>query len=170
MKTYIQNMSKKNLAIASLIVGFLIGVLVVGLATLDSRDGRQHMKKMYKGNMEGKMKIEGHMMQSGSEGKMNTMSHEKGMEEGDMSMEVMMKGMMAGLEGKTGLAFDQAFLSEMIIHHQGAVNMAKQVLATSKRPELIKLANEIIAAQTKEIEMMKKWQTEWVKCDIRLSS
>ncbi|MFM2383712.1 MAG: hypothetical protein RIQ72_284, partial [Candidatus Parcubacteria bacterium] len=68
-----------------------------------------------------------------------------------------------GLEGKTGLEFDQAFLSEMIIHHQGAVDMAKQVLATSKRPELMKLANEIIAAQTKEIEMMKKWQTEWVK-------
>ncbi len=148
MKTYIQNMSKKNLAIASLIVGFLIGVLVVGLATLGSRDGGRHMKRMYKGNMEGKMKM---------------MNHGSAMEEEDMSMEGMMKGMMAGLEGKTGLEFDQAFLSEMIIHHQGAVDMAKQVLATSKRPELIKLANEIIVAQTKEIEMMKKWQTEWVK-------
>jgi uncharacterized protein (DUF305 family) len=163
MKTYIQNMSKKNLAIASLVAGFLIGVLVVGLATLGSRDGGRHMKRMYKGNMEGKMKMNGHMMQSGSEGKMKMMNHGSAMEEGDMSMEGMMKGMMAGLEGKTGLEFDQAFLSEMIIHHQGAVDMAKQVLATSKRPELMKLANEIIAAQTKEIEMMKKWQTEWVK-------
>lgn len=163
MKTYIQNMSKQNLAIASLIVGFLIGVLVVGLATLDTRDGGQHIKRGYKGNMEGKMNMDGHKMSYGSDDKMKMMNHENGAGQGEMSMEGMMKGMMAGLEGKTGLEFDQAFLGEMIIHHQGAVDMAKQVLATSKRPELIKLANEIIAAQTKEIEMMKKWQTEWVK-------
>lgn len=163
MKTYIQNMSKKNLAIASLIVGFLIGVLVVGLATLDTCDGGQYMKRGYKGNMEGKMNMDGHKMPYGSDDKMKMMNHENGAGQGDMSMEGMMKGMMAGLEGKTGLEFDQVFLGEMIIHHQGAVDMAKQVLATSKRPELIKLANEIMAAQTKEIEMMKQWQTEWVK-------
>ncbi len=80
-----------------------------------------------------------------------------------MDMDSMMKGMSASLEGKSGDAFDKAFLSEMIMHHEGAVVMAKQVLATSKRPELIKLANEIISAQTKEIEMMKSWQSAWFK-------
>jgi uncharacterized protein (DUF305 family) len=74
-----------------------------------------------------------------------------------------MTGMMSDLQGKTGDAFDKEFLSEMIVHHQGAVEMAKAVLATSKRPELIKLANDIISAQTKEIDMMKGWQTTWFK-------
>jgi uncharacterized protein (DUF305 family) len=80
---------------------------------------------------------------------------------GDMSD--MMNSMTMGLKNKTGDDFDQAFLSEMIIHHEGAVEMAKQVLKNSKRPELIKLANDIISAQTKEIEIMKGWQTSWFK-------
>jgi uncharacterized protein (DUF305 family) len=77
---------------------------------------------------------------------------------GQMNMNDMMAGMMNGINSKTGDEFDKAFLSEMIVHHQGAVTMANAVLKTSKRPELLKLANEIISAQTKEIEMMKGWQ------------
>jgi uncharacterized protein (DUF305 family) len=73
----------------------------------------------------------------------------------------MMSGMMAGLNGKTGDEFDKAFLAEMIVHHQGAVVMAKAVLKNSKRPELIKLASDIISAQTGEITMMKNWQKAW---------
>ncbi|MEK7564268.1 MAG: DUF305 domain-containing protein [Patescibacteria group bacterium] len=80
-----------------------------------------------------------------------------------VNMESMMGGMMAGLQGKTGDAFDKEFLAQMIVHHQGAVEMAKAVLATSKRPELIKLANDIISAQTKEIGMMQEWQKVWFK-------
>ena len=78
-----------------------------------------------------------------------------------MDMDDMMEGMMSSLEGKTGDDFDKAFLSEMIVHHQGAVVMAEEVLKTSKRPELLKLANEIIAAQNKEIEMMTGWNKTW---------
>ncbi len=78
-----------------------------------------------------------------------------------MSMDQMMDAMSASLAGKTGDAFDKAFLEEMIPHHQGAIVMARLVLATSKRPELITLANEIIAAQQKEIDMMQQWQSEW---------
>lgn len=80
-----------------------------------------------------------------------------------MDMGSMMDGMMAGLEGKTGDAFDKEFLEEMIIHHQGAVEMAKAVLATSKRPELIQLASDIITAQKKEIGMMQAWEKAWFK-------
>lgn len=76
-------------------------------------------------------------------------------------MSHMMDDMMAGLDGKTGDAFDKAFLSEMIVHHQGAVVMAEAVLKNSKRPELIKLANDIIKAQTTEINMMKGWESAW---------
>lgn len=81
--------------------------------------------------------------------------------EGEMDMNSMMVGMMAKLDGKTGGEFDKTFLEEMIVHHQGAVVMAEAVLKNSKRPELIKLANDIISAQTKEIETMKDWQKSW---------
>ncbi len=70
-------------------------------------------------------------------------------------------GMMMGLEGKTGDALDRAFLDEMIVHHQGALEMARILLRETKRPELIKLGNDIITAQTGEIEMMQEWRTTW---------
>lgn len=72
-----------------------------------------------------------------------------------------MDAMTAGLEGKEGRAFDEAFLDEMIAHHQGAIEMAKLVLDKSDRPELLKLAGEIIYAQTKEIQMMTEWKAKW---------
>lgn len=78
-----------------------------------------------------------------------------------MSMEGMMNSMTLGLRDKTGAQFDQAFLSEMIIHHEGAVAMANLVLQNSERAELINLAKEIITAQTKEINQMKEWQKNW---------
>ena len=79
----------------------------------------------------------------------------------NMSMGQMMDAMSMNLKGKTGNDFDSAFLEEMIPHHLGAIEMARMVLATSKRPELIKLANEIISAQQKEIETMRGWQRTW---------
>lgn len=77
------------------------------------------------------------------------------------SMQDMMDDMSADLRGKTGDEFDKAFLDEMIVHHQGAIDMAKHVQATSKRPELLKLANDIITAQTGEIELMTQWRSTW---------
>lgn len=72
-----------------------------------------------------------------------------------------MADMNAALIGKTGDALDKAFIDEMIVHHEGAVDMAKLLLAGTARPELIKLGNDIISAQTGEIEMMKRWRAEW---------
>lgn len=74
-----------------------------------------------------------------------------------------MDDMTSGLAGKTGDDFDKAFITEMIAHHEGAVAMAQHVLATSKRPELIKLAHDIITAQTGEIVMMHDWYATWFK-------
>ena len=76
-------------------------------------------------------------------------------------MQGMMDTMNGSLEGKTGDALDAAFLNEMLVHHQGAVDMANTLLKGTKRPELTKLANDIIAAQTKEIEQMKAWRAAW---------
>lgn len=80
-----------------------------------------------------------------------------------MDMNSMMEGMLSNISDKTGEEFDKAFLSEMIIHHQGAVAMAKVVLEKSNRPELKQLANDIISAQEREINMMQNWQKVWFK-------
>ncbi len=78
-----------------------------------------------------------------------------------MSMEDSMMNMNAGLHGKTGDAFDQAFLSEMIVHHQGAVEMAQSALTNAKHQEIKDLAVAIISAQNEEISEMKGWQASW---------
>jgi uncharacterized protein (DUF305 family) len=45
----------------------------------------------------------------------------------------------------------------MIPHHQGAIEMAKAELGNGKDPQLRQLAEEIIAAQEKEILFLKEW-------------
>lgn len=77
------------------------------------------------------------------------------------AMEDAMHDMTGALKGKTGDAFDQEFLTQMIVHHEGAVEMAEMVLTQSSRPELQTLAQEIIDAQTREIDMMRTWQNTW---------
>ena len=57
--------------------------------------------------------------------------------------------------------FDLRFINAMIPHHEGAVTMAQDALSKSKRPEIKKLAQNIITSQQKEIEQMKKWRQAW---------
>jgi uncharacterized protein (DUF305 family) len=52
---------------------------------------------------------------------------------------------------------DKDFAMMMKVHHQGALDMAKIELAIGKSPELIKLAKQIIASQTKEITRFDRW-------------
>ncbi len=62
---------------------------------------------------------------------------------------------------KTAEPFDKAFIDGMIPHHEGAITMAKAVLATTQRPEIKNLANQIITAQEEEISQMREWRTAW---------
>ena len=59
--------------------------------------------------------------------------------------------------------FDKAFIEEMIPHHQMAVMMAQMLERTTNRPEMKKLAEDIIYAQTKEIGQMRQWYQDWYK-------
>ena len=79
----------------------------------------------------------------------------------NIDMNTQMKGMTSSLEGKTGEDFDKIFISEMIVHHQGAVEMAKMALSSASHQEIKDLATAIIEAQEKEILQMKEWQTNW---------
>ncbi|MCY6491206.1 DUF305 domain-containing protein [Leptolyngbya sp. GGD] len=73
-----------------------------------------------------------------------------------------MKGMMMGMDlGAADKQFDLRFINAMIPHHEGAVTMAQDALSKSKRPEIKKLAQEIIASQEKEIAQMKQWRKAW---------
>ncbi|MEG4837742.1 DUF305 domain-containing protein [Microcoleus sp. B9-D4] len=63
--------------------------------------------------------------------------------------------------GPADAEYDLRFIDGMTLHHQGAVNMAKEVLNKSKRPEMKKIANEMIAAQNREINQMKEWRKAW---------
>lgn len=63
--------------------------------------------------------------------------------------------------GAADTQFDLRFINAMIPHHQGAVTMAQDALNKSKRPEIQKLANNIIASQKVEISQMEQWRKAW---------
>lgn len=52
---------------------------------------------------------------------------------------------------------DVDFARGMIAHHQGAIDMAKILLAHGKDPEMRKLAEDVVRAQETEIAFMKEW-------------
>jgi len=125
-------------AAIAVIIGF-----VAGLAVGSCREGR-YSERGYRSSKAV------HMMPSGSM-----------MENDDSSMVDMMRSMNVALEGKTGDDFDQAFLDEMIVHHQGAVQMAELASSSAKHQEIKDLAAAIVAAQNEEIGRMQSWQRSW---------
>lgn len=58
---------------------------------------------------------------------------------------------------------DHDFLTLMISHHQGAIEMAGIELRQGRRPEVRRLAQGIVAAQTSEIKQMRAWLRNWVR-------
>ena len=52
---------------------------------------------------------------------------------------------------------DVDFMTQMKAHHQGAIEMAKVVLANGKDPSVKKLAGEIVSSQQREVETIEQW-------------
>ncbi|AFY61879.1 DUF305 domain-containing protein [Synechococcus sp. PCC 6312] len=66
---------------------------------------------------------------------------------------------LAALE--TAQNFDREFIRQMIPHHQMAVMMASNLKTNTNRPEMEKLADDIIRSQSAEIKQMKQWYQAW---------
>ncbi|MFE0350157.1 DUF305 domain-containing protein [Streptomyces griseoluteus] len=62
---------------------------------------------------------------------------------------------MTALKKSTGAGFDRKFLTLMIVHHQGAVEMAHTEKAKGRDSRATKMADDVIAAQSAEIKQMK---------------
>jgi uncharacterized protein (DUF305 family) len=82
-----------------------------------------------------------------------------GMDHGDMSSDDMTGMMtddeMADLEATSGAGFDQMFLTMMIEHHEGAIEMAQTEQSEGEFPEAVAMAEEIEATQAEEIQTMQ---------------
>lgn len=102
---------------------------------------------------------------------MGMMDHGMEMSEGDgqhdmmpdhvrENMQKMLLTMPAMRQGMMQQDADIAFACGMIAHHQAAIDMAQVVLDHGQDTEMRRLADEIIMAQTDEIEFMTQWLDE----------
>lgn len=66
-----------------------------------------------------------------------------------------------GINEDASVPFDQRFIGAMVSHHQGAIGMAQMALEQAEHEEIRTLAEEIVAAQSAEIEQMLGWLAEW---------
>ncbi|MFE1961488.1 DUF305 domain-containing protein [Streptomyces sp. NPDC059479] len=67
---------------------------------------------------------------------------------------------MAKLEKASGAEFDKMFLEMMVKHHEGAVDMANTEKSKGSYGPAVELANDVVTAQTAEIEQMNKMLDE----------
>ena len=91
-----------------------------------------------------------------SDGDMGGMDMGDGSHTSTGNMPGMMSAEDMGRLGKThGADWDHMFLTMMITHHEGAIEMSKTEQAHGKNADAVALAKKIEAAQTAEIAKMK---------------
>lgn len=62
---------------------------------------------------------------------------------------------MTALEDASGPEASRLFLEQMIVHHQGAIEMAEMALESAQNPDVTALATQVIEDQTAEIATMQ---------------
>ena len=68
---------------------------------------------------------------------------------------------LAKLGSLNGTEFDKEFVNQMIPHHEGAIEMAKDLVNRTQRTELKELGGAIVTEQQEDIDDMKEWADEW---------
>lgn len=75
-------------------------------------------------------------------------------------MENIMDSMMSEMNipnySLTSTESTKLYLENMIIHHEGAIQMAEAYIKVGKNPKLLKISSDILKTQGKEIEQMQK--------------
>ena len=72
-----------------------------------------------------------------------------------------MSQMSEQLTDESGDDFDAAFITAMIDHHQGAIDMAELAESRAEHDEIKQLSADIISAQEAEIAQMEQWRNDW---------
>jgi uncharacterized protein (DUF305 family) len=63
---------------------------------------------------------------------------------------------------RADVPFDRAFIDAMVPHHEGAIAMARVAMeAGLSEPELVEIADAVVATQQEEIDRMRSWREEW---------
>jgi uncharacterized protein (DUF305 family) len=70
------------------------------------------------------------------------------------------------IEGRAGRA-EVRFMEGMSDHHQMALDMANDCLKKAKTESVLKMCQDIIAAQTPEIKQMHDWLLAWYKVEYK---
>lgn len=62
----------------------------------------------------------------------------------------------------SAVPFDRSFIDSMVPHHRSAIEMAQEAKrAGLAQPELIAVADDIVASQQQEIDQLLDWREEW---------
>ena len=69
-------------------------------------------------------------------------------------------GAMPGMSNLSGQPFDVLWLQSMIVHHQGAIEMAQNEVADGSNPGMVNLAKGMVTAQQAEIDQMQRMLAE----------
>ncbi|MHB1342023.1 MAG: DUF305 domain-containing protein [Coriobacteriia bacterium] len=86
--------------------------------------------------------------------------------QGGGSFGMMGGGMMGGAFGdleslRDAEQFDQAFIEQMVPHHEMGIMMARMAGNATNRPEIEELTDSINASQSDEVARMRKWYQDW---------